>query len=140
MAELKGNTDTVDIGLNLLAQAHLPLKFWWNDFHTTIYLINKLHTLVLNNISPFQKLINQKPDYSYLRTFGCACYPTLKPYNKHKFNFRISRCIFISYNSHQKVYKYLHSSQRVYISNHVIFYENSFPYVSGVDFSSSDNC
>lgn len=32
----------VDIGLTLLAQANLSMKFWWNAFHTFIFLINKL--------------------------------------------------------------------------------------------------
>ena len=30
----------------------------------------------------------------------------------------------------------MHSSGRTYISNHVVFYEKSFPYVPGLDFSS----
>lgn len=123
----------VDIGLTLLAQAHLPLKFWWNAFQTAVYLINRLHSPVLHNVSPFQKLFNQKPDYSSLRTFGCACYSVLRPYNRHKFEFRAERCIFIGYNSHHKGYQCLHSSGRVYISNHVTFDENSFPYVFGSD-------
>ena len=46
----------VDIGLTLLAQANLPLKFWWNAFHTAVFLINRLPTPTLNNISPYQKL------------------------------------------------------------------------------------
>ncbi|KAH9680638.1 retrovirus-related pol polyprotein from transposon RE1 [Citrus sinensis] len=130
----------VDIGLTLLAQAHLPLKFWWNAFHTAVYLINRLPTPVLNNISPFQKLFNQTPNYSFLRTFGCACYPALRPYNKHKLDFKTCRCIFLGYSSYHKGYLCLHSSGRIYTSNHVVFYKSSFPYVSGLDFSSPDKC
>lgn len=40
-----------------------------------------------------------------------------------------------------KGYQCLHSSGRVYINNHIIFYELSFPFKSGVDFSSiSQTC
>ena len=127
----------VDVGLTLLAQAHLPLKYWWNAFHTAVYLINRLPTPVLNIISPFQKLFYYQPDYSTLKTFGCACYPTLRPYNRYKLDFRTARCIFIGYSSQHKGYMCLHSSMRVYISNHVTFDESSFPYESGVDFSST---
>ena len=56
----------VDIGLTLLAQAHLPLKFWWNAFQTAVYIINRLPTPVLNNISPYQKLFHKKPDFLLL--------------------------------------------------------------------------
>lgn len=118
----------VDVGLTLLAQSKSPLHFWWNAFHTAVFLINRLPTPVLNNVSPFFKLFQQHPDYSILRVFGCACYPYLRPYNRHKLEFRSSRCIFIGYSPHHKGYQCLHSSGRVYVSNHVIFDEKSFPY------------
>ena len=121
----------VDIGLTLLAQAHLPLKFWWDAFHTAVFFINRLPTPTLHNISPYQKRFHQTPDYSILRIFGCACFPYLRPYNRHKLEFRIGRCIFIGYSSHHKGYKCLHSSRRVYISNHVVFDEKSFPLFLG---------
>ena len=35
---------------HFLAQTHLPLKFWWNAFHTATYLINR-PTPILNNKS-----------------------------------------------------------------------------------------
>ena len=44
-------------------------------------------------------------------------------------------CIFIGYSSNHKGSQCLHSSRRVYISNHVVFNEKSFPYVHGIDFS-----
>lgn len=68
--------------------------------------------------------------------FGSACYPYLRSYNRHKLEFRIGMCVFIGYNSYHKGYKCFHSSGRVYISNHVIFYETSFPYIVGSNFSS----
>ena len=126
----------VDIGLTLIAQAYLPLHFLWDAFHTAVFLINRLPTPTLHNISLYQKLFHQTPDYSTLRIFGCACFPYLRPYNRHKLEFKTGRCIFIGYSSHHKGYKCLHSSRRVYISNHVIFNKKSFPYIPSIDFSS----
>ena len=54
----------IDIGLALIAQAYLPLPFWWDAFHTAVFLINRLPTPTLHNISPYQKLFHQTPDYS----------------------------------------------------------------------------
>ena len=70
-----------------------------------------------------------------MKVFGCSCYPYLRPYNHHKLQFRSARCVFLSYSSLYKGYQYLHPSGRVYISNHVIFYESSFPFKSGDNFS-----
>ena len=67
----------METGLSLFAQSHLPKTFWVEY----IYVINGLPTTVLDNRSPFQVLLNQTPDYSILRTFGCACYPLPRPYD-----------------------------------------------------------
>ena len=53
----------IETDLTLLAEVNLPLTFWWEAFHTTSYLINKIHTPILNNKTPYKKLHNQLPDY-----------------------------------------------------------------------------
>ena len=85
-------------------------------------------TTVLGNISPFFKLFKKHPDYSFLKTFGCACYPLLRPYTSHKLNFISKKCVLIGYSSTQKGYHCLDlQTNHVYISRHVIFYESQFP-------------
>lgn len=34
----------VKTGLTILTQANIPLSFWWEVFHTTSFLINKILT------------------------------------------------------------------------------------------------
>jgi hypothetical protein len=48
----------------------------------------------LQNKSSFQKLFNRSPDYEFLKIFGCACFPNLRPYNKHKFDFQSRDVVF----------------------------------------------
>lgn len=43
----------VETGLTLLAQAHMPLSFWWDAFQTPVFLINRLPTTILKNKSPY---------------------------------------------------------------------------------------
>ena len=74
----------VEMGLTLLAHSSTPLTYWAEAFQTTSYLINRLPTPVLHNLSPFQKLFNLRPNYTFLRVLGCACWPHLRPYNRHK--------------------------------------------------------
>jgi hypothetical protein len=69
----------VETGLVLLAHSHLSNTFWVDAFLTAIYLINRLHTPVLDNVTPLTKLFHIEPNYSFLRVFGCACYPLLCP-------------------------------------------------------------
>ena len=71
--------DQFDLGLTLLHYASLPLQFWDYAFTTTVYLINRLPTTTLKFVVPFVALFNKEPDYHFLKTFGCACFPLLRP-------------------------------------------------------------
>ena len=84
----------VDVGLSLLAHAYMPLKYWDEAFITTTYLINCLPSKVIGNTTPLERLFHQKPGYNFLKFFGCACYPNLRPYNHHKLEFRSTQCFF----------------------------------------------
>ena len=127
--------------MTLLAQAHLPFKFWWEAVHTAVYHINRLPTPVLKLLSPYEKLFKHKQDYSFLKCFSCLCYPYLRDFTRHKFDFHTSKCIFIGYSSSHKGYKCLTSSSQVHILRHVFFDENVFPYTTiFVSFSSEKYC
>ena len=44
----------VELGLTLLAQASMPLKFWWNAFSVAVFIINRLPTQALSHESPYE--------------------------------------------------------------------------------------
>lgn len=114
------------MGLTLLAQASLIFSFWWEAFHTSIYLINRLPSAVLNFKTPFSLLFNKDPDYSMLKVFGCAYFPFLRPYNQTKLQFQSSNCAFLGYSSNHKGYKCMHPSGRIYVADTVHFNEMIF--------------
>ena len=65
---------------------------------------------------------------TFLKTFDCACFPLLRPYNNHKLDFRSHECLFLGYSTSYKGYKCLSPFGRNYISKDVIFNESKFPY------------
>ena len=85
-------------------------------------------TSILNNLSPYQKFHHQSPNYQFLRVFGCACYPFLRPYNQHKLDFHSQKYLFLGYNPLHKRYKCLAKSGKIYVAAHVIFNKSDFPY------------
>jgi len=86
-------------------------------------------TLVLQNKSPFECLFCRPPDYNFLRTFGCLCFPFLHPYYAHKLDFRSSPCVFLGYSSFHLGYRCFDlESHRIYVSRHVRFHETVFPF------------
>jgi hypothetical protein len=88
-------------------------------------------TSVLQNETPIFRLLKIQPNYEFLRTFGCACWPSLRKYNAHKLAFRSKLCVFLGYSAMHKGYKCLdRSTGRIYISRDVVFDESVFPYAT----------
>jgi histone deacetylase 1/2 len=131
----------IEIGLTLLAQSGLPKVFWVDAFLTSIFIINSLPTKVLDYSSPYERLFQRSPDFSYFHTFGCQCFPCLRPYSLDKLSYRSKPCIFIGYCfNHKGFWCFDPSSKRVYISRNVIFDEGIFPAREQSIFTDSANC
>ncbi|KAJ0522439.1 putative RNA-directed DNA polymerase [Helianthus annuus] len=119
----------VETGLTLMAQAHVPQRFWHFAYDTAVYLINRMPSRNNSNISPFEHLFKHKPDFSFLRVFGCLCFPYLRPYNPHKMDLRSTPCIFLGYSTSHHGYRCFDpESDRIYIARHVRFIEHVFPF------------
>ena len=121
----------VEVGLALLANASMPLKFWDEAFLTATYLINLLPSKVIKLDTPITRLLGVTPNYTSLRVFGCACWPNLRPYNTRKLAFRSKRCVFLGYSPMHKGVKCLDvPTSRVYVSRDAVFDESVFRFAS----------
>ncbi|KAL8162360.1 hypothetical protein V2J09_013849 [Rumex salicifolius] len=91
------------------------------------HLSNRTFTPTLHHKSPFHRT----PDYTYLKAFGCLCFPYLCPYNTTKLSYNSLPCVFIDYSTKHKWYLCLHQPLgRIYISTHIIFDESHFPFTT----------
>ena len=63
----------METDLALLYHAQIPLQYWEDAFQTACYMINRLPTSTIQNLSSYEKLFTQAPDYNFLSVFGCAC-------------------------------------------------------------------
>lgn len=122
----------MEVGLTLLAQASMPLYYWWEAIQTAVYLINRLPSTVLKHKSTFHVLFSKAPDYTTLKPFGCACFPNLRPYNAHKLSFTQPNVYFWDTIVNIKIISVCHQpGEYIYISRHVVFNEDDFPYQQG---------
>ena len=119
----------VECALTLLSHSQLPPSYWSYAVSTVVHIINRLPTPNLKNSTPWEVLFNSKHDLTHLRTFGCICFPLLRPYNAHKLLPRTTSCIFLGYPAHTKGYICQDPlTSQVYISRHVRFNESEFLY------------
>lgn len=66
---------------------------------TSVFLTNKLSTSILKFKSPFECLTSRKPDYKFLKTYGCACFPLISKNLRNKFDYNSVSSVFIGYST-----------------------------------------
>lgn len=65
----------VEMGLTLLAQASMLLRFWWDAFMTSTLIINGLPSPMLKGQSPMEKLIHRQLNFADLKNIWLCLLP-----------------------------------------------------------------
>lgn len=74
----------LDVVCMSLIESSVPSKFQVEALSTTVYLINKLPSSVLNFDTPYYWLYHEHPHYLDMHTFGCMCLVHLPPHERNK--------------------------------------------------------
>ena len=118
-----------------LYQNKIPKKYWGETVLTASYLINRLHSSVLDSKTPMEVLSSFYPDLSTSsnltpRIFGCTSFVHIHSDGRGKLDPRALKCVFIGYSSTQKGYKCYHSpSHKFFVSRDVTFHEQESYFV-----------
>ncbi|KAK1439791.1 hypothetical protein QVD17_05611 [Tagetes erecta] len=109
--------------------ANLPKKFWGECILTAAHVINRLPSKVIENKTPFELIWNEKPDYDFLKVFGCLVYFKNVDTKGDKFEDRGKPGVFLGYPPRTKGYKILDlETRKMVISRDVNFHEEHFPF------------
>ncbi|WJX11696.1 Beta-galactosidase 8 [Trifolium repens] len=128
VAERK-NRHILETARALLIDSHVPRHFWSDAVVTTVYLLNRMPSQVLNFQTPLQVLSKHCPLPFILmlppRIFGCVAFVHLHKNQRTKLDPCALRCIFLGYGSNQKGYRcYNPKTKRTYITMYVTFLES----------------
>jgi len=118
----------LNVARSLMFESGLPLEYWGEAILTSVFLINRTPTSILNGNSPFELIYKYSPNYDILKVFRCLCFAT-KLNNSDKFTERVVKCVFLGYVPDKKGYKLLNlDTNSIFISRDVMFYESLFPF------------
>ena len=96
----------LNVALALYFQSRIRIELWSDYVLTTVFLINRTPTPVLQgDISPYQKLLDKSSDYGSLRIFGYLAFASTLQGHHTKFEPRARRYVFIGYPPGVKGYK-----------------------------------
>ncbi|KAL2462237.1 Integrase catalytic domain-containing protein [Abeliophyllum distichum] len=119
----------------------LPKVLWGEAVMTASYIVNRTPLIVLDGKIPEQMWSRESPNYSLLRTFGCAAY---SHQSVGKLEARAQKCVFLSYPDGVKGYRLWEKEEKefkIITSRDVTFNEYNMPCIAdkGSDESSSEN-
>jgi transposase InsO family protein len=113
----------VETTRTLLVSRNVPKMFWAKAALTAVYLINRMPSKTIENMSPIEKLFKISPDYKRLRVFGCKCF--VLTHRNDKLSPKAISCVFLGYAENQKGYRcYDMERNKLYVSRNVTFLEN----------------
>ena len=103
----------------------LPMYLWEKVAMTIVYVQNISPQQVLENKTPEEIFLGDKPEVDHLRIFGCHAYVHVPKDKRTKVDPSGKKVVFVGYSDTSKAYKvYILSHQNIKISKDVIFDED----------------
>jgi Reverse transcriptase (RNA-dependent DNA polymerase) len=127
----------VELGLATMLHSSIPTHYWPKIFESVTFVLNNLPSSSISFSAPYTVLFQRKPNYVFFKVIGCKCFPYTRPYADHKLAPRSKPCVFLGNSLVHKGYRCLDlTTNKVYLSRHVIFHETSFPFTNSSSSSS----
>jgi hypothetical protein len=103
---------------------NVPKYLWGQAVLTATYLINRMHSRVLDWKSPIEMLKDKNGDVLPLKTFGYVCFVQDNGPNVGKLDPKAVKCVFVGYSATQKGYIcWSPIERRLFVSMDVTFRE-----------------
>ncbi|KAL3638973.1 Beta-galactosidase 8 [Castilleja foliolosa] len=115
----------------LLFDSGVPTNFWPEAVATSVYLLNRLPTKILDFKTPsnyFQTMTDKiiKPSLPP-KIFGCTVFVHIPKSNRSKLDPCALKCVFLGYGNNQKGYRCYHPpTGRLYVTMDCNFLETDF--------------
>ncbi|KAI3795898.1 hypothetical protein L1987_38558 [Smallanthus sonchifolius] len=103
----------------------LPQNLWGEAVRHSVYVLNRVTTIALKSVTPYEILKGKKPNIEHLRVFGCLTHMKVPSVNLKKLDDRSKQVVHFGIEHGTKAYRLYHPLQnKIYVSRDVKFEEN----------------
>ena len=99
------NRTLVETARSMMSHSKVPTEFWAEAVNTATYVRNRSPTTSLKGMTPFERLLNRKPNVSNLKVFGCVAYAHILENMRNKLEEKSRKCVFVGYPEGTKGFK-----------------------------------
>lgn len=124
------NRTIVEMARSCMKETNLPKRMWGEAVRHSVYILNRVPTRALTNLTPYEARYKRKPNLSYIRVFGCLAYMKTSSKGVRKLDDRSKRVINLGKEPGTKGYRlYDPDNDQVSVSRDVTFEElESWPW------------
>ncbi|KAL4581058.1 hypothetical protein LXL04_017266 [Taraxacum kok-saghyz] len=118
------NRTIMDMGRSLLKGRNVPGEFWGEAVRDAVYLLNRLATKALPDITPYEAWFCKKPNLEHLKVFGCVVFSKTVGGHLKKLDDRSKKMVYFGVEDGTKGNRLFDSQDRkLRISRDVVFDE-----------------
>lgn len=123
------NRIVIEMARCLRIGSGLGKEMWATACDTSVYLLNRLPSDVINGETPYQRLFGKPASMKHLRIYGCEAYVHVNDTQRKKFDDKAWKGILVGYDPHNNTCYRIYDPvrKRFYMSTHVTFNEQVFP-------------
>ncbi|KAJ0502363.1 putative RNA-directed DNA polymerase [Helianthus annuus] len=109
---------------SMMKAMKLPQNLWGEAARHAVYVLNRVPTKALKNVTLYQALYGRKPSIRHLRVFGCKAYMKIPSVNTTKLDDRSLPLIYLGSEPGSKAYRLFDPTyKRIHVSRDVKFNE-----------------
>lgn len=110
---------------SLLKERQVPSQMWGEAVRHAIYILNKMPTRALSNVTPYEAWTGSKPNLHHLRVFGCIAHMKVPSVQLRKLDDRSKHCVHFGREAGTKAYR-LYDTHKgcIHINRDVVFEED----------------
>ena len=99
------NRTVMAMGRSMLKERNVPSELWGEAIRHAVYVLNRLPTRSLSEMTPHEAWFGKKPYVDYLRVFGCVAYMKVPNVHVKKLDDRSKKVVHLGREPGTKAYR-----------------------------------